>query len=250
MILQQECWIPFSIQTLVVGPKGGTFDLVPPVTGVVEEDADKIRLEVEPSNTTTTFSYAVLIEGPFQLPIGYRFASHVVYIFSDPSQPTRPYRLYLPHWCNQEIWQSGGLSFAEAPHTHSEQQGRLIYSFQLKQGGQFMYATYGSLLVNGHSTLYVLIMKAYRQDTMRKCCELRYSVTHLVSKLEDASGVEVSLVISYASAVWKKVCICVHAGIIILLCVRWNTDISSASSLGVFLHILILATPQQFCSTF
>lgn len=209
VILQQECWMPFSIQTLVVGPKGGTFDLVPAVRGVVEEDVDKIRLEVEPSNTTTTFSYAVLIDGPFQLPIGYRFASHVVYIFSDPSQPARPYRLYLPHWCNQEVWQDGGLSFAEAPHTHSELQGRRIYSFQLKQGGQFIYAKYGSLLVNGHSTLYTLIVKAYREDT--KSCEMKYSVTHLVSKLEDGSGVEVSLVISYASAVWKKVCTCVQA---------------------------------------
>lgn len=205
--------------TLVVGPKGGTFDLVPAVRGVVEEDEDKIRLEVEPSATATTFSYAVLIDGPFQLPTGYHFASHVVYILSDPSQPARPYHLHLPHWYDQEARQRGGLSFAEAPHTPNLQHGQQVYIFELKQGGQFLYDKYGSLLVNGHSTLYALIVKVYREDTMSY--EPRYCATHLVRKLEDASGVEVSLAITFASTTWQKVCTDTHsASIIYIILVR------------------------------
>lgn len=201
-ILQQECWIPFKIQTLVVGPNGGTFDLVPAVRGVVEEDEDKIRLVVEPSATTTTFSYAVLIDGPFLLPTGYRLASHIVYVFSDPSQPARSYHLHLPHWYNQEVGQEGSLSFAEAPHTHIRLRGRRVYSFQLKEGGQFQHPKYGSLLVNGHSTLYVLIFKAYREDATSY--RLKYSATQLVRK--DSAEVEVALAITFASTTWQKVC--------------------------------------------
>lgn len=202
-ILQQECWIPFKINTLVVGPKGGTFDLVPAVRGVLEEDEDKPRLEVEPGATTTTFSYAVLIDGPFQIPTGYCLASHVIYVLSDPSQPARPYHLHLPHWYNQEVRQGAGLRFAEAPHTHIQLQGRRVYSFQLKQGGQFQHPKYGSLLVNGHSTLYVLIEKAY---TEKIPSQLRYCVTQLIRKLETAPGVEVALAITFASTTWQKVC--------------------------------------------
>ena len=123
-----------------------------------------IHLHVPPGAVTTDVEgvvevrYAVIPDGPFKIPEGYRLCSPTVYIKYSPAQTTKPFLMSLPHW-------SGGPDhpvFVTSPHTLPE--GEQYYPFHLLEGGEFGEG-YGIVEVDGHCSLFAL---AYRlEDTSR-----------------------------------------------------------------------------------
>ena len=204
--------MPFDINTITVAPlQGGVFDLMPLVQGVAEENGDMIQVEVSAGADLFTLRHAVLVDGPFQLPEGFRLASDVVYLYSDPSQPVRPSDLHLPHWYSLEEAvgreegspEGDGLIFVMAPHTPSEEGGEVLYKFVLHPEGNFPTSSVGSLLIHSHSTLFAI---AYKEKITSK---LKYCATHL--EKEEPSGQKVDIAVTFASSTWQKVCVCVCA---------------------------------------
>ena len=219
--LEDLCYIPFGINTITCAPQERRmFDLLPPVKGVAENSEEVIRVEVPTADCSFTLDHAVLVDGPFQLPEGYQLASDVVYLYSDPSQPVRPFILHLPHWYRKEEGQrqdamGGGevddLTFVMAPHTPSQVGEEVLYKFELQEGGNFPTPSAGLLLVNSHSTLFAI---AYKEKITPK---LRYCATHL--ETEEPSGQKVDIVVTFASSTWQKVCLmCVYSVLVCTCC--------------------------------
>ena len=209
-ILKRLCYMPFDINTITVAPlQGGVFDLMPPVQGVAEDSGHMIQVEVSAGDNHFTLRHAVLVDGPFQLPEGYRLVSDVVYLYSDPLQPVRPSNLHLPHWYSLEeavgreegSSEGDGLVFVMAPHTPSEEGGEALYKFVLHPEGNFLTSSVGSLLIHSHSTLFAI---AYKEKITSK---LKYCATHL--EREEPSGQKVDIAVTFASSTWQKVCVCV-----------------------------------------
>ena len=205
--------MPFGIDTITVAPhRGGVFDLMTQVQRVTEYNGDTIWVEVSTGDNPFTLHHAVLVDGPFQLPEGYRLASDVVYLCSDPSEPVRPSILHLPHWYSlkeaegreEESAKGDVLFFVMASH-HPRQEGKeMFYTFQLQKGGNFPMPGVGSLLVISHCTLFAI---AYKEEITSR---LRYCATHL--EREEPSGQKVDITVTFASSTWQKVClyICVY----------------------------------------
>ena len=190
--------------------------MLPPVKIVAEYSGDNVRVEVPTGDNPFTLDHAVLVDGPFQLPEGYRLASDVVYLYSDPSQPMRPFVLHLSHWYRKEVGQrqemmEGGegddLTFVLAPHTPDQDGEEVLYNFELQEGGNFATLSAGLLLVSSHSTLFAI---AYKEKITSK---LRYCATHL--EIEEPSGQKVDIVVTFASSTWQKVCV-MHCMYIVL----------------------------------
>ena len=179
---------------------------MPPLQGVAEDTGDTIQVEVSTGDGPFSLHHAVLVEGPFQLPEGYRLASDVVYLYSDPLEPVRPFILRLPHWYSQEegdeagITKRDGLVFVTAPHTPSQEGKEEQYKFVLQQEGNFPMAGLGLLQVNSHSTLFGI---AFKEDITSK---LKYCATHL--EREEPSGHKVDIAVTFASLTWQEVCLC------------------------------------------
>ena len=223
--LKWLCYMPFDIDTITVAAhEGGVFDLMPPVQGVAEEIQDQIQIVVSADGSPFTLRHAVLVDGPFQLPEGYRLASDVVYLYSDPSQPVRPFILHLPHWCHKEqglgeegegvsqqepegdrhgedergLGEGDDLVFVKARHTLSWENGERLYKFELQEGGNFHLSSTGSLQVSSHSTLFGIAFKE------RSTSILKYCATHL--EREDTFGQRVDVALTFATATWQQVC--------------------------------------------
>ena len=206
--LRRLCYIPFDIDTITVAPREeGLFDLILPVQedDMAEDSGDTIQVEVYNGDDPFSLRHAVLVDGPFQLPEGYRLASDVVYLYSDPLVPVRPFILRLPHWYSQEegaeagITKRDGLVFVAAPHTPSQEGEEEQYKFVLQQEGNFPMSGVGLLQVNSHSTLFGI---AFKEKITSK---LRYCATHL--EREEPSGQKVDIAVTFASPTWQKVCI-------------------------------------------
>ena len=151
------------MESLFITPFGGVFPLVPE-GGEEEGDEAVIQLHVPQGAVRAEgegmmeVRYAVIPDGPFKTPEGYRLCSPAVYIHYNPAQATKPFHLLLPHW-------SGALdhpTIVTSPHTLPE--GEQYYPFCLLEGGEFGEG-YGIVEVDGHSTLFG---QAYRlEDTSR-----------------------------------------------------------------------------------
>ena len=118
-----------------------------------EEAHQVIHLHVPPGAVTADeegvveVRYAVIPDGPFKIPEGYRLCSTAVYINYSPAQTTKPFLLSVPHW-------SGGsddLVFVTYPHTLPE--GEQHYTFHLLERGEFGEG-YGIVEVDGHCSLF------------------------------------------------------------------------------------------------
>ena len=159
--LEEACWISSGTKSLFVTPNGGDFPLVPVGR---EEDAKQMIQLCVPSGAVRAdgegveIRYAVIPDGPFQIPEGYKLCSTAVYIKYSQAQTTKPFLLSLPHW-------SGAADhpvFVTSPHTLPE--GEQYYQFRLLEGGEFSEG-YGIVEVDGHCSLFAL---AYRlEDTSR-----------------------------------------------------------------------------------
>ena len=235
--------MPFDISTITVAPlQGGVFDLMPPIEGVAEDSGGMIHVEVSAGNNPFTLRHAVLVDGPFQLPEGYRLASDVVYLYSDPSKPVRPFILHLPHWYHNEEGhqeedeeeegegegesrgepegerrgeaegqkqavegrgKGGSPVFIMAPHTPRQEGEELSYKFELREGGIFPLSSIGSLLVDSHSTLFAI---AFKEKITSK---LKYCATHL--EKDDVPDLKVvDIAVTFASPTWQKVHLCAN----------------------------------------
>ena len=131
----------------------GTSPLVP--VGREEDAKQMIQLRV-PSGAMRAdgegveVRYAVIPDGPFQIPEGYKLCSTAVYIKYSQAQTTKPFLLSLPHW-------SGAADhpvFVTSPHTLPE--GEQYYPFRLLEGGEFG-GGYGIVEVDGHCSLFALV---------------------------------------------------------------------------------------------
>ena len=201
--------MPFGIDTITVAPHNGkVFDLTTQFQRVVEYNGDTIWVEVSNGDNPFTLCHAVLVDGPFQLPEGYRLASDVIYLYSDPSEPVRPLILHLPHWYSlkeaerreEDSAKEDVLSFVMASHTPRQEGKETSYKFELQEGGNFYMPDVGSLLVKSHSSLFAI---AYEEKTTSR---LRYCATHL--EREEASGQKVDIAVTFASPTWQEVCLC------------------------------------------
>ena len=198
--------MPFDVDTITVSPhEDGVFELTPLVDEVAEDSGETIQVEVYNGDDPFSLRHAVLVDGPFQLPEGYQLASDVIYLYSDPLEPVRPFLLRLPHWYSQEEGTEAGITkrynlvFVTAPHTPSQEGEEEQYKFVLQQEGNFPMAGLGLLQVNSHSTLFGI---AFKEKITSK---LRYCATHL--EREEPSGQKVDIAVTFASPTWQKVCI-------------------------------------------
>ena len=195
-VLKDVCWIPSGIESLFITPFGGVFPLQPE-GGEEEGDEDMIQLHVPHGAVRTDgegvleVRYAVIPDGPFRTPKGYKLCSMAVYLYYDPAQTTKPFYLLVPHWSGAP----GHPTFVTSPHTLPE--GKPCYPFRLLEGGEFG-ETYGLLEVDGHSTLFGT---AYRlEDTSR----------YLASQWEREEGniLYSKVAITFDSNVWIRVSVC------------------------------------------
>ena len=195
-VLLDVCWIPSGIESLLVTPEGGVFPLQSEGSNS-EGDEDVIQLHVPQGAVRAVgegvleVRYAVIPDGPFRTPEGYRLCSMTVYLYYDPAQTTNPFYLLLPHWSGAP----GHPTFVTSPHTLSE--GEDCYSFHLQVGGEFDEG-YGILEVDGHSTLFG---QAYRlEDTSR------YYASYL--ERQEGTSRHLRVAIVFESNVWIRVSEC------------------------------------------
>ena len=154
---------------------------------------------VGPSETVEVHSAAIL-NGPFKLPEGYQFGSHVVYICYDGRRVTRPLYLRLPHWYGGEDQVRDGLTFAMAPHTLKE--GESAYHFELLEGGRMLSGHCGELEIDGHCSLFAEVFK--------KGAFSRYQAITL--QKEEGNETTCDVAMMYASPLWHEasVLVCCH----------------------------------------
>ena len=194
--LEETCWVSSGIESLFVTLFGGDFPLVP-VGG--EEDAQQlIHLHVPPGAVradgegVVEVRYAVIPDGPFQIPEGYRLCSTVVYIKYSHARTTKPFLLSLPHW-------SGAADhpvFVTSPHTLPE--GEQYYPFRLLEGGEFGEGC-GIVEVDGHCSLFGL---AYRlEDTSRYYASLW--------EREEGNILHSKVAVTFESNEWMRVSVAV-----------------------------------------
>ena len=151
-VLQDVCWVPSRVESLLVTPDGGVFPLEPKGSNN-EGDEDMIQLHVPQGAVRADgegvleVRYAVIPDGPFRTPEGYKLCSMAVYLYYDPAQTTKPFYLLLPHWSGAP----DHPTFVTSPHTLSE--GERYYHFHLVEGGEFSKRC-GTLEVHGHCTLF------------------------------------------------------------------------------------------------
>ena len=200
-VLQEVCWIPSGVESLLVTPDGGVFPLQSEGS-INKGDEDMIQLHVPQGAVRADgegeleVRYAVIPDGPFRTPEGYKLCSMAVYLYYNPAQTTKPFYLHLPHWSGA----SDHPTFVTSPHTIPE--GKDCYPFCLQEGGEF-HEGYGILEVDGHSSLFG---QAYRlEDTSR------YYASYLERQEGTCRHLRVAIV--YESEVWIRVSVCTeHAG--------------------------------------
>ena len=165
-----------------------------PEGGKGEEDQPSIQLRVPPGAVTADgegvveVHYAVIPDGPFKIPEGYKLCSTAVYIKYSQAQTTKPFLLSLPHW-------SGAPDhpvFVTSPHILPE--GEQQYPFCLLDGGEFGEG-YGTVELDGHCSLFA---QAYRQeDTSRYYASLW--------EREEGNSRHSRVAISFANSIWIQV---------------------------------------------
>ena len=177
-----------------------------------EEDAKQvINLHVPPGAVTADVEgvvevrYAVIPDGPFQIPEGYRLCSTAVYIKYSQAQTTKPFLLSLPHW-------SGAADhpvFVTSPHTLPY--GKQYYPFRLLEGGEFGEG-YGIVEVDGHCSLFALACRL--EDTSRYCASLW--------EREEGNILHSKVAVTFESNEWMRVSVAVGCCTILLtLAILW-----------------------------
>ena len=193
-VLLDVCWIPSGIESLPVTPDGGVFPLQS--EGSINE-GDMIQLHVPQGAVRAEgegvleVRYAVIPDGPFRTPEGYKLCSMAVYIYYNPAQTTKPFYLLLPHW-------SGAPNhprFVTSPHTLPK--GEPCYQFNLVEGGEFSKRC-GTLEVDGHCTVFAEAFRLEDTSIYRASQWEREKSNILYSKIA----------ITFDSNIWIRVSVC------------------------------------------
>ena len=95
-----------------------------------------------------TLSYALILEGPFSFPKGYRRVSSVLFLCcNSPNQLQKEVIIRLRHWAGICTGKEGALCFMKA--NHELDSGESQYRFRPVEGGVFDQES-GSLHLKGH----------------------------------------------------------------------------------------------------
>ena len=135
--------------------------------------------------------YAVILEGPFSFPNGYRRVSSVLFFWcNNPQELQKELTIRLQHWVNV-TGKGSGLCFMEA--NHDLRSGESCYSFMPMEGGDFDQGS-GSLRLKNH---FCLLCTAI--DDRNECTPDRYYAVYC------ERGQERRICITYAVPSWLEV---------------------------------------------
>ena len=195
-VLNDLCWVPFGVKTLLIDARGGSLYLQPPSDELGGKKENTIFVEVPPNAVSTSANvkmrYAIIPSGSFTLPEGYQLGSPAVYIYYDGRRVTKPLKLHLPHWYGGEDYIQDGLSFAIAPHSLEQKR---MYHFKLLAGGEFLDSHYGVVGIGGHCSLFAQV---FNLGATPMC------FATLLEK-EQRGKTECNIAVTYASPVWPQV---------------------------------------------
>ena len=107
--MEKLCYVPFGIRELTVTSDGGTYSL----------GSSDASLKVPPGavKKKSTIRYAIILNGPFALPTGYRAVSVVVYLNLSKTTLQQPIYLFLSDWCEKRYTREQyPLMFFRASH--------------------------------------------------------------------------------------------------------------------------------------
>ena len=181
------------MESLFITPFGGVFSLQPE-GGEEGVDEDVIQLHVPQGAVRADgegvleVRYAVIPDGPFRFPEGYKLCSMAVYLHYDPAQTTKPFYLLLPHWSGAP----DHPTFVTSPHTLPE--GERYYPFHLLEGGEFSEG-YGVLELDGHSSIFA---EAFGLEETSKYCATQW-------EKEEGNILYSKVAITFDSNVWIRV---------------------------------------------
>ena len=127
----------------------------------MEVPADAIRSD------TLEVRYGIILDGPFVLPSGYRFASPLVYVYFDESKVIKPLKIYIPHWIGgAKDHSEDDVLFVVSPHVVPE--GEQMYTFTAMESGcTSLHDAYGTVEVSGHNSL---IGQAMEEEIPSRYC--------------------------------------------------------------------------------
>ena len=108
-LLQQLCYMGTGVKQLLISPDGDTFKLGSGDASLVFSPG-AVKKE-------TFIRYAIILHGPFVLPVGYKPGSVGVYLNMDGITLVKPIQLFLCHWCIKQEEDDATLKFIRAPHT-------------------------------------------------------------------------------------------------------------------------------------
>ena len=125
-----------------------------------------------------TMHYAVILEGPFKFPKGYRRVSSVLFLHCNtPNQLRKEVTIQLRHWADVCRGKESGLCFMKANHELCS--GESHYDFQLLEGGDFEAGQKsGTIQLMGHFCVLCIAIKESTGYTSDRCyavfCSQRY----------------------------------------------------------------------------
>ena len=159
--LGHQCWIPLGVQSQSVRPETGELRLQQSASAIVGEEEDAILVKIPPGairpSESVEIRSAIIPNGPFILPKGYKLGSMVVYVYYDSQCVFRSLQLLLPHWYGGEDPIGDGLAFAMAQHKLKE--GESAYCFELLKEGRRFSNHCGELEIKGHCSLFAAVFK-------------------------------------------------------------------------------------------
>ena len=196
-------WMPFGIQRFDVGPEGGSITLQSKADSRRRfKKGDVIQLEVpkdavrKQGGGKMPIRYGILMNGKFKLKAGYKLVSPVVYVSYDPKDTTKPFELQIPHWASDE-----DVFIATSPQGNNEV-GDVIM-LNLKYGMVSSSSRNAAVSSISGSELYAV--------AVREGAKSNFYAIPLESPLTHGRGVELSVIISYASSVWCEVSVQFHS---------------------------------------
>ena len=138
--------------------------------------------------------YAVILEGPFAFPKGYRRVSSVLFLWcSNPEQLQKEITIRLRHWADICIGKKNGLCFMKANHELGS--GESQYRFRPVEGGIFEQES-GSICLKGHFCLLCIAIEA---------CSKGYTFDKFYAALCHKNEQEFRICIAYAIPSWREV---------------------------------------------
>ena len=210
------CWIPFGTRITTFGENGGRYDLETHLLLPARRtfDKDHIILEFPPNavdpGTTVHVRYAIIVDGPFRVPTGYRFGSMVVYLVVDGARLKRPMMLHLPHWLTCVPSNRSLVKCLRAPHCLET--GEDSYSFSLLDEGCYNISdTASTIQVDGDNCLFAVA----HEEGIKE----RYQYQVFEKESLEKQEKDICVYITFFTLTWLQVSLCVvRVGWNLILC--------------------------------